>query len=213
MNEEDPSLALHDTPGPLFLSDVTYDEFLARPDIPVHSEWVNGRVYTMSPISKEHASVGAFLLKLLGSHAEAKDLGEVYCEPFQMKTGPDLPGRAPDVIFISKKNLPCLKRLCLEGPADLVVEIISPESRTRDQRDKFQEYQQGGVPEYWLIDPERQRAEFYLRENDGLYHAAVLDAEGRFHSRQMDGVRLKVSWLWERPLPRTLDILREWKVI
>ena len=49
----------------------------------------------------------------------------------------------------------------LDGPADVVVEIISPESRLRDRGEKFAEYEMGGVREYWLIDSERHEADWY----------------------------------------------------
>ena len=46
----------------------------------------------------------------------------------------------------------------LSGPADLVVEIVSPDSLGRDRGDKFAEYEAASIPEYWLIDPVRQQA-------------------------------------------------------
>ncbi|MDW8290080.1 MAG: Uma2 family endonuclease, partial [Armatimonadota bacterium] len=79
-----------------------------------------------------------------------------------MKTGADLPGRSPDILFVSQQNLHRLKPTYLDGPADLVVEIISPESEERDRTQKFSEYERGGVREYWLIDPEKRLAEFYV---------------------------------------------------
>ncbi len=66
--------------------------------------------------------------------AEAHHLGGVYSEPFQMKTGPDLPSRAPDVFFVANENLGRVKRLNLEGRVDLVVEIISPGSPRQRSR-------------------------------------------------------------------------------
>lgn len=47
-----------------------------------------------------------------------------------------------------------MKETYLDGPADLVVGIVSPDSVGRDRGEKFYEYAQGGVPEYWLIDPQ-----------------------------------------------------------
>lgn len=106
-----------------------------------------------------------------------------------------------------------LKRLYLDGPADLVVEIISPGSRGVDRGDKFYEYEQGGVPEYWLIDPDRKQAEFYLRGEDGIHRPAPVGKDGVDHSQVLPGLWLKVDWLWQEPLPPLLDVLREWKMI
>ena len=68
----------------------------------------------------------------------------------------------------------------LLGPADLVVELISDNSVTRDRRDKFGEYAAAGVPEYWLFDPRphRQTAAFFHLTEEGSYRAAELDGDG-----------------------------------
>ncbi len=61
-----------------------------------------------------------------------------------MKTGSERPSRLPDIIFVAKENLSRVKENHLDGPADLVVEIISTESRSHDRGEKFYEYEQGG---------------------------------------------------------------------
>ena len=192
---------------------LTYEEFLRWEGENQHVEWVEGKVSIMSPISREHSDVGLFLLSLLRTFTEANDAGAMLHDPFQMKTGPDLPGRAPDILFVAKQNLPRLKRLYLEGPGDLVVEIISPGSRAVDRGEKFYEYEQGGVPEFWLIDPQRKQAEFYQRADDGIFRLVPPDGAGVYHSKTLPGLWLKPDWLWQSPLPSTLSILREWKLI
>jgi Uma2 family endonuclease len=129
-----------------------------------------------------------------------------------MKTGPKLPGRAPDILFVAKKNLRRLKKTYLEGPADLVVEIISPGSRGVDRGDKLYEYEKGGVREYWLIDPERRKAEFYIRSRDGSFELAPID-DGIFRSTVLKGLWLRVEWLWQRPEPPVFDALKELELI
>src|ERR1051326_8073907 len=105
--------------------------------------------------------MGRFLLRLFSEFLDERDLGELRYERFQMKTAPDLPGREPDILFVANAHLSRLKETYLEGPGDLVVEIVSPESRERDTEEKFREYEQGGVPEYWIIDLELKQAEYY----------------------------------------------------
>lgn len=189
---------------------ISYEDFLQWPGQNTHVEWVDGRVVNMSPVSWEHSDVGTFLLSLIRIYAEAHDLGVVVSDPFQMKTGPDLPGRAPDILFVAKANLGRMHPVFLEGPGDLVIEIISPGSRAVDRGEKFFEYEQGGVPEYWLIDPPRRQAEFYQRGEDGIYRARPLDAQGRYTSRALAGLWLRVDWLWQRPLPPLMRVLKEW---
>ena len=120
-------------------------------------------------------------------------------------------GREPDLLFVSAARLDLLKDMYLDGPADLTVEIISTDSRARDRGEKFYEYEQGGVREYWLIDPIRKQAEFYLLGDDNLYHLAPVGEE--FRSVVLKGLSLKVDWLWQEPLPPLLDVLKQWKLI
>lgn len=178
---------------------MTYEEFLNLDGENQHVEWVDGEVVPMPPISDGHSLVGIYLIRLLGEFVEHFKTGVLLSDPFQMKTGPDLPGRAPDILFVANRNRGRLHRTFLEGPADLVVEIISPDSRTIDRVDKFREYGEGGVREYWLIDPGRRRAEFYRRGRDGRFHLIPVDEQGVIRSKVIKGLWLKVDWLWERP--------------
>jgi Uma2 family endonuclease len=191
---------------------MSYADFLESEFGEAAVEWVNGEVVMMAPVSDEHSDVQIFLLNLLGPFVEAHDLGKVRAEPFQMKTGPDLPGRSPDILFVAKRNLSRLKKTHLQGPANLVVEVISPGSQSVDRGDKYYEYEAGGVREYWLIDPKRKQAEFYVRGRDRHYHLAPID-DGVFHSTVLKGLWLKVDWLWQNPRPSVLAVLKEWKLI
>ena len=190
---------------------MTYEQFLVWGEKEeAHTEWVDGKVVFMSPVSREHATISEFLFKTISTFVEARQLGEVHADPFQMKTGPDLPGRAPDILFVAQENLARFKRNYLDGPADLAVEVISPDSRGRDRGEKYCEYEQGGVKEYWLIDPLRQKAEFYELGQDGFYRPMTVELDGRFQSVVLPEFWLKVEWLWQRPLPTLKYLLHEW---
>ncbi len=177
---------------------MSYEEFLAAAQ-DVHAEWVDGEVVPMMAVSREHAQIKAFLLHMVRAFVEQRSLGVVLDEPFQMKTGPDLPGRSPDLIFVATAGIDRILELYLDGPADLVVEIISPGSGARDRGDKYYEYEQGGVREYWLIDPARQVAEFYQLDAGGRYRVVTPDAGDVYRSVVLPGLWLRTAWLWSRP--------------
>jgi Uma2 family endonuclease len=185
---------------------MTYEEFLAWANEDTLAEWVNGEVVMYSPASRQHQSIVGFLTGVLHSFAELHDLGVVLSAPFQMKLEH---GREPDLFFVTRENLDRLKETYMDGPADLVVEVISPDSVARDRGEKFYEYAQGGVPEYWLIDPDVKWAEFYRLGADGRYRTAFAGAEGEYHSHILPGFRLRVEWLWQEPLPAVEDVLLE----
>ena len=198
-------------PRKLELPTMTYAQFLEWDFENPHVEWVNGGVLMMAPVSGEHQLVRRFLINLFSLLVEKDGLGELLDDPFQMKTGPDLPGRAPDIQFIATRNLNRLKANHLDGPADLVVEIISPGSRGTDRGDKFYEYEKGGVKEYWLIDPMRKRAEFYRLGRDKQFHEMKVDESGIFRSAVLKGMWIRIEWLWKRP--NVWNVLKEWGLV
>ena len=192
---------------------MTYEEFLDWADEDTWAEWVNGEVMIMTPASYRHQDLADFLTALLRFFVETRQAGIVCSAPFQMKTGPDLPGREPDVLVVASANLGRLQTNRLDGPADLVVELISPDSRARDRGEKFYEYEQGGVREYWLIDPLRRQGEFYRLGEDGIYRPVPVSDDGTFQSTVLLGLWLKVEWLWQEPLPALVSVLREWGLV
>jgi Uma2 family endonuclease len=192
---------------------MTYEEFLARADEHTFAEWVDGEVIRMSPASQRHQLLASFLTSLFQHLVESRQSGMILNAPFQMKLATRPSGREPDVLFVASEHVGRLKENYLDGPADIAVEIISPESRARDRGDKFYEYEQGGVREYWLIDPLRKQAEFYVLGDDGIYRLATVGEDGVFRSRVLEGLELKVAWLWQEPLPTLLSVLREWKIV
>jgi Uma2 family endonuclease len=105
-----------------------------------------------------------------------------------------------------------MKKNHLQGPADVVVEIIGPGSQSRDRGEKFFEYEQGGVREYWLIDPHRKQAEFYLRDSKGIFQLSPIGKDGIFASKVITGFRIKPAWLFQRPLPSEYSIIKQWKL-
>ena len=192
---------------------MSYQEFLDWCDEDTLAEWVDGEVVMASPASNRHQSLAGFLYAVLEVYVEQHELGQVIAAPFQMKTGPELPGREPDLLFIARENLGRLEGVYLDGPADLAIEVVSPASRLRDRGEKLAEYEMGGVREYWVIDPEERRADFHVLAADGRYERRCTGEDGVHASEVIIGFRLRESWLWQPPPPKTLSVLKELGVV
>lgn len=186
---------------------MTYEEFLEWCDEDTLAEWVDGEVVMYSPANDRHQDISGFLESVLRSFVEVRQLGIVRSAPFQMKLAQS--GREPDLLFVAQEHLERLKETHLEGPADLVVEVVSPESAGRDRGEKFYEYEQAGIPEYWLIDPQTKRAEFYQLTAANQYRLVPPDAEGIYRSAVLPNFWLRVDWLWQEPLPSPIRTLAE----
>ena len=175
------------------------------------AEWVDGRVIVKPSETSHHQNLVSFLSASLSVFVEERSLGWLGSR-FQIKLGTDLPGREPDLFFVRHTNPAALNTYHLAGTADLIVEIASPESRAHDRGEKFYEYEQAGIREYWLLDPDREQAEFYRLSTRGIYELARLE-DGVFESEVLPGLRLEAAWFWQDPLPPLLSILKLWKLV
>jgi len=187
---------------------MTFDEYLAWSNEDVRAEWVDGRIETLMPVSLAHLAITRFLIVVLDTFLHLRKLGVLVHAPFLMRLQSRPSGREPDIAVVLDTHNDRLTPTYIDGPADVVVEVISPESRDRDRIDKYREYADAGVPEYWLIDPELKTAEFYTLRN-GFYEPASIDAEGRFWSNSLPDFWLMVHWLWDAP--QLTEILRAWE--
>ncbi len=190
--------------GEIIATNVSYESFLK--DFDGQSvEWVNGVVIKMSPVSIRHDGLTAFLRLLFATYLELTNGGRVFQDPMVMRARPDLPGRSPDIQVVLPTNFGIIRENESAGPADLVVEIVSPESHRRDRVEKFAEYEQGGVKEYWVTDPIRQETLFYVLGEDGLYQPRNVDNNGIYRSVVLSRLTLNVAVLWQSELPSVLE--------
>lgn len=190
---------------------VSYEEFLNWADEDTLAEWVDGEIELMSPASAAHQDLSGFLAAILRAYAEDQDAGKVLAAPFQMKLDNVRRGREPDLLFVAKASSARLRQNFLEGPADLAVEIVSPESVLRDRGTKYGEYEAGGVREYWVLDPAARRADFFVLDDDGRFQRAQADGAGIYRSAVLAGFWVRVGWLWLDPLPTLRRVLTEWE--
>lgn len=195
-------------PTPL-LPRMTFEEFLAWCDGETRAEWVDGEVVLMSPNSLSHQDIVGFLYRLLVAFVEARRLGRIWVAPVLMRIPTRPSGREPDIVFVASEHADRLHATYIDGPVDLAIEIVSPESDARDRGDKFVEYEGIRVPEYWMIDPLRQQAWFHQLGQDGHYHPGPIDRDGFYRSEALPGFRLRVDWLWRDPLPPVSEVLTE----
>lgn len=187
---------------------ISEEEFLTRCDESDLAEWVDGEVVLMTPVSVRHGRVRQFLSQILTLFVEEKDLGLVLGEPVQVRLPDQRRRRAPDVFFVARSRLDILRASHVEGPPDLVIEVVSPESRDRDRYEKFVEYESAGVREYWVVDPEEERLEAFTRSLQGRFELIPENA-GVVASIVCEGFFVEAQWLWRDPPPKTRRVLEQ----
>lgn len=189
---------------------ISFEEYLRKYDSYEggRTEWLAGKV-ALYPISNnvQHNDLLRFLATLLSAFLELRSLGQVVLAGVPMKYRDDMPAREPDIMVILNAHLDRVRDTYIDGIADVVVEIVSPESDVRDYADKLTEYETAGVPEYWLIDPQRQQPVVHVLDG-GRYRRAPLDAQGRLVSTVLPGFALAPALLWQQPYPGSITIVR-----
>jgi Uma2 family endonuclease len=174
----------------------------------INSEWVGGEIIMMSPVSMEHDRIFHWLMHLLREFLALHDLGTVRGPEVQVRFAELRSRREPDIFFASHARRSQARENYFEGPPDMIVEIVSRESESRDWRDKYLEYEAAGVSEYWVIDPMSQHAELYVLSPAKKYER-IAEREGWLVSSAIAGFRIKTIWLWPATQPKVADALRE----
>jgi Uma2 family endonuclease len=206
LNVAEASLTEAETPAEELPQNISYEEYLAWADEDTHAEWVNGEVISFLPPKYPHQTLVEFLNQLLGLFVAVFDLELLRVAPFELKIIPEGNSREPDLMFLAKVHLNRLTPERVTGPPDLIIEIVSTDSVHRDRVDKFDEYEAGGVPEYWIIDNRagQQRAWFYQLDTQGRYQSVPADSENIYRSSILPGFWLRLDWLW----PEQPDVLQ-----
>jgi Uma2 family endonuclease len=193
------------------LRPMTEEEFVAWCDEDVKAEYVDGEVIVYTPVSRRHDDLTWFLGTLLKLFVEKNDLGSIHGPELQVRLRAGL-RRVPDLFFIAKEHRDILQDAHVEGAPDLIAEVVSPDSEERDWREKYWEYEEAGVKEYWVIDPYSQTMAMYRLGEKGRYRRVELK-EGLYRSEAIPGFWLRPEWLWREPLPNVLETARELGII
>jgi Uma2 family endonuclease len=190
---------------------ISFEEFLTAYD-GVRAEWVDGTVVEMSPTSDRHVDISDFLITLLRVLVVRTRAGVVRSSQMAMRIGNV--ARVPDLLFVAAEHAERVTPSHVQGPADLAIEIVSPDSRDRDRKQKFREYEQAGVREYWIVDPLAETVDLYRLGEDGRYAPVPPQGEPpRLASTVLPRFWIDPRWLWSSPMPDPVDVFLEWGLI
>src|SRR5688572_2104253 len=121
---------------------ISADEYMERYAHDFY-EWVDGELIKMSPVQEEHDGLSAYFRHVLDAYFELRPIGTVRADPFVMRVDATNSRREPDLQVILNTNPGQLTKTVMLGPADIVIEIVSPESVERDYGAKLKEYESG----------------------------------------------------------------------
>jgi Uma2 family endonuclease len=134
------------------------DDIWDTPEDGNRYEVIDGALYMTPPPSLGHQGAVAVLLRYLLPYVDERDLGRVFPSPVGV-TLDDENGLQPDIVFLSRERLHLRSTRGIEGAPDLVVEVLSPRTQSRDRGVKMKRYAVAGVPNYWIVVPRTRRIE------------------------------------------------------
>ncbi len=170
----------------------TSEDFLEWLKPGVHADLIDGEKLMHSPVNLRHASLLNFVDNLLRLHIEEHDLGVLYRESVAVR----LSARnlfLPDLVFLTSEQAARAGEAVIAFGPTLVVEALSPHTADRDIGPKFAAYEEHGVMEYWILDPETQAHRFYARDGE-LFVEFAAGAEV-IRSPHVRGFAMRRGWL------------------
>ena len=125
-----------------------------------------------------------------------KQLGKVFAAPTDVFID-DHNHVIPDLLFIKKSNLKIVDyKEGILGVPDLMVEIISPSSILTDREDKKLVYENAGVREYWLIDPNYRSIEVHTLKKARYKVTSFAIEDGKVQSTVLKGFEVEIKELF-----------------
>ena len=168
------------------------------------ADLIDGEIFMHSPVSIRHARLLNFLDRLLGTYVDRHRLGELFREEVAVRLSPRNVFQ-PDLAFYRAVRRGLIRDSHVEGAPDLVVEVLSPRTADRDVGPKFAEYEQHGVSEYWILDPETLAHRFYRRAGELLVEYAQQGSS--IESQVVTGFFVLREWLDPERLPPLTESL------
>lgn len=172
---------------------LTVDDLETFPNDGKRYEIVGGELIASPAPSEHHQLLVGELLVLLHGHVRGRRLGRVYPAPVDVRLSA-IDQVQPDIVVLLNERRHIYTANVMHGPPDLAAEIVSPSSRVTDPTVKFRLYEQHGVREYWLVDPDARTFRFFvLRE--GRYEETQMEG-GVLHSALLPGLAVDTAGLF-----------------
>jgi Uma2 family endonuclease len=174
-----------------FLAEDIWD----TPDDGNRYEVIDGELYVSPPPVREHQHASGELQYRIRHYLEDHPIGLLYAAPFGViLTGVN--GVQPDLVYVSNERRAVLTHQGISGAPDLVVEILSPSTRTRDRGIKLRAYAAAEVPHYWIADPRARTVEERVLGKDGYGPPTIYRVGETFQPTLFPGLTIEVARIW-----------------
>jgi Uma2 family endonuclease len=171
------------------------DDIWDAPDDGKRYEVIDGQLFvTPAPVPEHQGAVGA-LYAHLWAYVHQQQLGKLYPAPIAVVLDEETVVQ-PDLVYVSRERRQIIGQRSIDGASDLVVEILSPSTRSRDRGIKQRRYAAAGIPHYWIVDPSTQALEAYRLGDQGYVLASTHGPGSTFQPTQFSGLEIPIDELW-----------------
>lgn len=170
---------------------MTAAEFFELPESNAPIELINGALTvspTPIPLHQDITLNTATLLKQISKIVG----GKVFVAPLEVYFD-DENVPQPDVMWIAPTRLRVVGEKRLEGPPDLIVEVLSPGTAKNDKETKFRLYEKYQVREYWIVDPVHRLVDVWARVEGKFVWQGAYGVGDNFASAVLDGQSIDVA--------------------
>ena len=158
---------------------LTFDDFLLFPEDGKRHELIDGVHYvTASPSLGHQELLGRLYLAIGNFLVGRRHLGRVFLSPLDVVLS-YYDVVEPDLLFVAGDQQDILTEANVQGPPALVVEILSPSTRRRDEGIKRKLFEEKGIREYWIVDPKGLRVTVYRRGAEGQFPRLMVLVAGQ----------------------------------
>lgn len=172
------------------LKRLTYADFEKIPSDGFRHEIIEGKEFITPAPSLEHQTVVLTLGALLRAHVISRKLGRVFVAPTDVVLS-EHNIVEPDILLVSEQHLAILSEKNIQGPPDLVIEVLSASTAAEDRGPKLELYSRSGVGEYWMVDLAGKTIE--VREFGSPRRTRIYQTGQSFESTKVTGLTLRVN--------------------
>ncbi|MGA2877359.1 MAG: Uma2 family endonuclease [Bryobacteraceae bacterium] len=175
---------------------LTYEEWLALPEVEGVEEVVNGEILKMPPNKVIHADTVENLADLLKAQLDRRTV-QVRVSTFGVVIRREpLTTRVPDIAVFIRSNV-VEKDGYIHSAPDLIVEVLSPANTRSERAEKLQDYESLGVPEVWVVSPEAQTVEVLLLQDGHLATSSLL-RQGQLNPTRFPEAAVDITAIWPK---------------
>lgn len=166
----------------------TYEHYCLVPEGD-RRELIEGELLMTPAPNERHQRYSGNLEFELRKFLEESPLGLLYHAPFDVILDNHNVVQ-PDIVLVLEENRNRIAHEGLRGAPDLVVEILSPGTSSRDLVYKRHVYHKFGVPEYWVVDPEKESVRVLLWQEKEYAETAE---QSVLETKLLPGLKIELS--------------------